>query len=210
MSKTQDVAFRAAARREGGQAAVENGARTRPSRGGRLGRWARRLLVPPVVVAALVGFASPAGATVVGSSGATGYSAVGPGSCEYLPVWGSLRVNAAPPAIYARDYRAGGGNDWQYVRYSVALIDTDTGAVVQQTGFSSPTVAWDNTPAQISGQTSFQVGWRGNYRVMFTIEWLDTSARTILGRAFQRVDSYRYYDSRIGPIGYFASCYKAY
>ena len=171
-------------------------------------RSVRRLVVVLVAIAALVGSVSPAGATLISPSGAIGPSAVGQGKCEYLPVWGDLRISAAAPTIYARNYRAGGGNDWQYVRIAAALINTSTGTVVQQTGFSQATVAWDNVPARFSGQSSFRAGWRGNYRVMFTIEWLDGSARTVLGRAYQRVDSYLYYSNGVGPFSPVSSCAK--
>jgi hypothetical protein len=177
---------------------------------GRIGRWVRRLVVPLVAVAALLGLAGPAGATLIASAGATGPSAVGRGSCEYLPVWGSLRTNVAPPAIYARNYRAGGGNDWQYVRYSVSLIDAVSGAVVQQGGYSGTTVAWDNSPARFTGQTSFVANWRGNYRALFMIEWLDTTGRTILGRAYERVDSYTYYSNGAGPFSPGSTCAKSF
>ncbi|MCW2637546.1 MAG: hypothetical protein JWQ99_3913 [Blastococcus sp.] len=177
---------------------------------GRIRRSALRLFVAFLSLAAVVGFASPAGATVIGSSGATGVSSVGQGACEYLPAWGNLRVSEAPPTIYARNYRSGGGNDWQYVRYSIALIDAASGAVLQQTGYSGAAVAWDNAPARFSGQTSLLANWRGNYRMLVTIEWLDTTGRTVLGRAYQRVDSYRYWSNAVGPYGPFSSCAKAF
>jgi hypothetical protein len=180
----------------------------RSSTGGLVRRTAQRLAVVLLTIAALVGFASPAGATLISPSGATGPSAVHQGTCEYLPVWGDLRVTVGAPIVFARNNRSGYSNDWQYVRYSVSLIDTASGAVVQKTGFTGATVAWDNSAARFAGQTSFRANWRGNYRAMFTIEWLDTAGRTVLGRAYQRVDSYVYYTNGVGPLSPVSSCAK--
>jgi hypothetical protein len=170
------------------------------------GRRSRHVFLMAVMIAALLGMASPAGATVVWSSGATGYTTVSLGKCSYASVWRTLYTSAPPPTIYATNYRTGWGNDAQYVRYSVMLIDYDSGVTLQSTGYSGIAVAWDNSPAQFSGSTSFSARAPGNYRVLFNIEWLDDSGGTVLGRAYQRVDSYRYFEDRAGPFGPYRSC----
>lgn len=179
----------------------------RTGTGSRFGlRLLRRSVLVALVVGALLGAASPAGATVVWSSGATGYTEVRQGACSYASVWRTLHVSAQPPVIYATNYRPGWGNDSQYVRYSVTLIDYDTGTPLQQSGYSGIAVARDNVAAQFSGTTLFNARTPGNYRILFTIEWLDSSGRTVLGRAYERVDSYRYFEDRVGPFGPYRSC----
>ena len=71
--------------------------------------------------------------------------------CRNKPVWRAVQVVAPPPVIYARDQRAGGANDAAIVRYRAFVVDFTTGQTVDTSSYSGFAAAWDNAPAQFTG-----------------------------------------------------------
>lgn len=170
----------------------------------------RRLMVGLTVLVAAVGVVQPVHAAAYAAGGAIGPSSIGQGTCSYMRtnLNGWLQTETAPPAIYARNYTYGGGNDRQLVRYRAFLVNAYTGATVRATGYSGLAWAWDNRPAPFSGMTVLTGDWRGNYYVDYRIEWLDSTGTRVLGWAAHRFVSYRYFNQRIGPYGPIGSCAK--
>jgi hypothetical protein len=147
--------------------------------------------------------ASPAGAYQYWSSGVTGYSETFAGTCRYLDAWRVLQLSTSPPRIYGRDLQYGAGNDAQWVRFRLYLINAN-GAAIRENAWSDWAVAYDNRPATYFtdsrlGFTSVPAGSMIDIRV----EWWQTG---MLGAAAHRVQPYSYYSGMQGPFGPMSGC----
>jgi hypothetical protein len=92
------------------------------------------------------------------------------------------------------------------VRYRAFLVNATTGATIDSTGYTSWVIARDNSPAQFSGYTVFDAGWRGNYVVDYRIEWW--AGGRVSGWTAQRINAYNAYYQNVGPYGPYSTCFK--
>jgi hypothetical protein len=166
----------------------------------------RRLVRLGVAVAitliSLVGLANPAAAAAYAKGGNVGVHYLSLTNCRWLIGDRVLTMNVDPPTIYAFNYRAGGGNDTDYVRYQAYLVDYYTGRTLQSTGYSGWALAGDNAPARFAGGAVFRPADTGRYYVDYRIEWYYGGAWVA-----NRVDVMPYYDrNRVGPKGPFNNC----
>lgn len=179
-------------------------------------RKASSVMLLVMTMVSMLGFSiampGTAAAGELGSGGwAKGPSSIGQGSCSYMPAWAVLRISAAPPNIYAANHVSGWGNEWQWVQYRALLRDYNTGAIVASTPYTSLVKAYDNSPAQFSGVTTFDASWKGHYVLDYHIQWIDSRYSTpgaVTGWSIQRFDNYAYYSNRTGPYGPISSCLK--
>ena len=104
-----------------------------PSAGRRLARLAVAAII---AVVSLIGLANPAAAGAYASGGNVGVHYLSQTNCRWIIGDRVLTMNVDPPTIYAFNYRAGGGNDSDYVRYQAYLVDYNTGRALQSTGYS--------------------------------------------------------------------------
>ena len=131
-------------------------------------------------------------ARIEATQGAVGVSGPGGVSCYYSNYRASLVTRANPPTVYAFNRYAGGGNDWQQVRYQVRYYDAATGAYRGGTGWSGFAWAGDNQPAAWSGAADQT--WKYNSLVMvgFYIE-VYSSAGQFEGSVLHVKDTYQNY-----------------
>lgn len=148
--------------------------------------------------------ANKADAATYWSTGAVGSAQLPRGVCKFHNAWGRLDASINAPTIYARDYRAGGGNDWAWVRYRVFVVDS-RGQTVQASSYSSWAVAYDNQPAALSGATTFQNVPNGA-RLDIRVEWWNSTS--MVGALAFRVGHYNHYSGMVGPLGPMDSCWK--
>lgn len=114
-----------------------------------------------------------------------------------------------PPAIYAINYRAGFGNDFQPVRYRVFIVDRFTNRTVATSGWSGTAWAADNSPARFSGSAFFNLNPNGQYLVDYRIEWLRTSDHAVVGWVADRAVSYNYVNGfGVGLLGPLSHCMR--
>jgi hypothetical protein len=178
-----------------------------------LTRTARRALVGlGLVVASVVGVVGPANAVTWTSSGAVGPSYTPQIDCRHkiYGTTGVLQMTAPAPTVYARDYRAGAGNDGAYVRYVAYLMDARTRAILASTAYSGWSYAYDNRPAAFSGAAQFSPDWRGSYLIGYGIEWWAPGGSAPLGATFQTSDRYFYVASNTVAGGVWQTCMKMY
>ncbi len=152
--------------------------------------------------------AGTAGATVAAAAGMIGPSGVGHAGCSNKAYTNTLQIQVAPPTVYARNFNAGAGNDAQYVRYAVYLVNARTGATVGSTGFSGIAVAVDNAPARFTGSSFFNAASNGMYVVQIRVEWLNNARTAVVGWAAHTLDGYRYFDVYNSYRGTFETCKK--
>ena len=189
-----------------------------------MGRVGRAAVAVAITIGVGVAAAGPATADPVGPRPSTGNAAeqgattaanrpgssrVRMGTCKYDvrgPV-GSLRTVVYPPSVKAPNLRAGVvDNGW--ARYYAVLVNANTGAAIQTTGWSDWLRTSDARYRTWSGVTTFgRFDWRGNYRVMVKIEWWSQTRR--LGQRWRTYTQWGYIDQfNVGPYGPFSSCYK--
>jgi hypothetical protein len=121
------------------------------------------------VVLALAAATMAIGATPASAVTAPVFYPATPGAaCYTYGVGASYTVYT--PTIYAVDFNAGGGNDWQWVHFRSRIVSVATGQTLQTGGWSAWSAAYDNFPAQYSGAQTISTG---NYqtRVAIDIEW---------------------------------------
>lgn len=164
----------------------------------------RRLLVTPAVLLAVLIPFSAAHAQVLDTSGAPGPVRSVTGSCTTLDAWGLVAIGTTAPVIYARNYTAGGGNDWADVRWRSVLFDA-AGRQYSH-GWSGFARAWDNAPASYSGAQSFHGSPMSSYRLRMEVQWWRGGQR--LGAAWISTDAFTFYKggSNYG-VNYTGSCY---
>ncbi|MBC9820812.1 hypothetical protein [Terrabacter sp. MAHUQ-38] len=176
-------------------------------------RTARRLLaVLSLAVSTVLCVVSPASAATYASGGYVGSYAAPQIDCRHK-IWGTtgvLQMTAPAPTVYARNYRAGAGNDGAYVRYAVYFVDARTGAVLNRTGWSGWSYAYDNRPAAFSGAAMYSPDWRGSYVVDYRIEWWAPGGATPLGWVAHRADRYFYVAYNNVAGGVWQTCMKMY
>lgn len=161
------------------------------------------VLLTTGVLAPLMLFGAPAANAWAyswgGSPGPYTTSAI---SCKWK-IFGTssnLVMTAQPPRVWARNVRAGYGNDGSWVRYNAFVVDARTGATLGQSGYSGWAYATDQTPAVFSGVTTFAKPYYGSYYVDYRIEWSTSTAAT--GWVAERHSSYLYYNQyNVGPFG---------
>jgi hypothetical protein len=135
---------------------------------------------------------------------APGPSQIFPGNCKYgsAPYPGYLRVSTRPPQVAGMPSRP--GSEW--VRYAAWLVDPAGNSVMAST-WSGWLQAADGAWATWTGETSFTADWRGNYRIVFQIEWWDRTTR--LAWKVSRIDNYTYIDEwNTSWGGPFTSCMR--
>lgn len=133
-----------------------------------------------------------------------GPSQIFPANCKYgsAPYPGYLRVWTRPPQVAGMPSRP--GSEW--VRFAAWLVDP-AGNTVLVTSWSDWLQAADGAWATWTGETSFTADWRGNYRIVFQIEWWDRSSR--LAWKVWRIDDYYYFDEwNTAWGGPFTSCMR--
>lgn len=165
----------------------------------------KRCTVLALLMATMVSTVGTAEATVYWWSGATGtYGASPLGVCRYYDQWGKLVVsNNTHPIVYARNYTAGLGNDWQWVRYRPYVVDMN-GAILmagQWTGFRP---AWDHSPAVFTAAELQKLAqFRQHFRLVLYIEWWNQTQTQVLGAAADRIETYYLYygDNTSPPYG---------
>jgi hypothetical protein len=174
----------------------------------RLGRGLAAIAVALCATVAFGSLSAPAGAQIYAGSGTWGYNAPSAVSCRYLDAWGQLRVEVPPPIAYAANRYAGGGNDWQMVRYRLFFVDPRTGQTVSSTGYSGLAWARDNAPAAWSGTTMVGFPWRSHIQVHTRIEFFDRNGR-YEGYTAHRADRYTLFNGYTVPgIGNLSWCAK--
>ena len=143
------------------------------------------LVATSVCVAA---FASNASAgTWISASGEYGPSATSEpdGMCEFFGLYAGTytrNLTFLPPTVYARNITSGWGNDWRWVRYKARVVNYWTGQTVYDpgaSGWSAWQVAWDNSPAPLSGQR-YSISSEtpiGNLTIQYDIEWWTQTSR---------------------------------
>ena len=146
---------------------------------------------------------SPAAASTYWWTGNVGTATIPQGVCRYYSAWNRLDMAIDPPAIYARNNTVGAGNDSQWVRYRVFVVNS-SGAAVQSSPYSGFAVAYDNSPARFSGATLFN-GVPNNSRIDFRIEWWNSSSQ--VGALAHRVDRYVIHNGQPWPVGTYDSCF---
>ena len=153
------------------------------------------------VAAALA--ASPASAYEYWRTGAVGYSETFVGTCRYMDAWHVLQLSTSPPRIYARDYHYGAGNDSQWVRFRLFLVNA-SGTTIQANAWSDWAVAYDNRPATyfVDSRLGFSNVPAGAM-IDIRIEWWQTG---MLGAVAHRIHPYIYYRGMQGPFGPLGGC----
>jgi hypothetical protein len=157
------------------------------------------VLVSALVMGLLFMTASPAEA-YTSASGQIGPSTTLKPLCQQR-INGYVNLQAKGPQVYAYNYRSGGGNDVQWVRYYVRAVD-DYGRIAQTSGWSAWVLASDNVPATWSGVTDLTVNANGRfYKLDYVIEWYNS------GWAVQRMTDYLLYNSiGVGPYSGYSWC----
>jgi hypothetical protein len=151
----------------------------------------RSLLVVAALVAILV-TAGSASAYQYWSTGAIGPSATSKGRCTFNNAWNNITLSTPIPTVYARDNTYGAGNDAQWVRYRIYLVDAAGNDIGQPTTWSEWELAYDNARAPFTnGQAFFSLNPRGAYRLDMRIEWWNSTS--MLGATAHRITSYGYY-----------------
>lgn len=150
----------------------------------------RTLSVAALAATALGLTAGPASARTYASGGVYGWTGVAPVTCRYLDAWGTLRAEVKPPTAYAYNRTAGGGNDWQQVRYRLHFMDVRTGTELGRTGWSGLAWARDNAPASWSGTDMQAYDWRTVFRVETRVEYFSRSG-AYEGWTAHTADTYR-------------------
>jgi hypothetical protein len=93
-----------------------------------------------------------------------------------------LTVAARNPSIYAIDWNAGYGNDWQWVHFRERLLDNYTGVTVKTNGWSQWSAAYDNRAAAYTGEQSIGVtrpSPASRYRLVLDVEWWTQTDRLL-------------------------------
>ena len=162
----------------------------------------RLALVPAVAILALIASTGAVQAYPFAASGAWGpYVADAPIDCRHKVFGASslLHMHAPAPVVYAKNIRAGGGNDAKWVRFRTFLVDHKTGQTLARNGWSDWVYAYDNRPARWNGTQFFSADARGMYNVEYRIEfWNQTS---MVGWVADHSTSYNYFDNgNVGPI----------
>lgn len=158
-----------------------------------------------VVIGTILLSMGPAQAKIIDGGGTVGgYLQNQPITCRHQikGQFQSVVMSVPPPAVYAKNYRAGANNDAAWIRYSVELVDYRTGRVLQSTPWSAWSWATDVTAAPFSGATVLrgQVGSNQIYTINYRVEWWGSSSR--LGWIVDRSTNFFYYSySGVGPIG---------
>jgi hypothetical protein len=169
----------------------------------------RFVLAPAAVLLTLMAGTGAAEAYPYAASGAWGpYVANSPVDCRHKVFGASslLHMYAPAPAVFAKNRRAGGGNDAAWVRFRTFLVDYKTGQTLARNGWSAWVRAYDNRAARWNGSQFFSADARGMYRVDYRIEfWNQTS---MIGWVADRSTNYYYYDNgNVGPIG-MGACWR--
>ena len=173
---------------------------------------ARLLVAVALVVAAVLTTVTPASAAIYDGRGAFGAYVAPQIDCRHK-VWGTtgvLQMTIPAPTVYARNYRAGAGNDGAYIRYAAYVVDARTGGVLYRTGYSGWAYAYDNRPAAFSGAAMFSPDWRGSYVVDYRIEWWAPGGTAPLGWVAHRADRYFYVAANLVAGGVWQTCMKMY
>lgn len=140
-----------------------------------------------------------AGAAVIEAQGAAGWVSSGQTNCYYYNYSGKLVTSTAPPTVYAYNRYAGGGNDWQQVRYRIVWY-YGSGQVRSVSGWSGVAWAADNQPAVWSGSPT-AVSWRYDDKVKVGTEIVYYDRNGVYeGHAVDLANSYQNYQegSRAG------------
>jgi hypothetical protein len=128
------------------------------------------------------------------STGSIGPSTTYVGHCRYYDAWNDIGLTTPAPEVYARNNYAGWGNDWQWVRFKVFIINRNNGDVYTPDGWSEWQKAWDNTPADFdwasAGAMHMSAKYPHSYRAEVRIEWWNQTS--MLGASAHRITSYRY------------------
>ncbi len=150
-----------------------------------------RTLLPGLLAAAALGLtATPASAQLYAGAGVYGYNVPAAVTCRYLDAWNTLRSEVPPPVAYAYNRTAGGGNDWQQVRYRLFYVDMRTGATLGSSAWSGLAWARDNAPAAWSGTTVQAYDWRTVFRVETRLEFYSRYG-AFEGWTAHRADTYK-------------------
>lgn len=159
-----------------------------PIRLRRLGGSATVIIVSTVAVLSLT--PSSAQASMLSYTGAPGTATVLSGGCYSQDAFGTVMIREVAPAIYARNYTSGAGNDAAWVRFRTVLFDQDGNQA--SNGWSDFSLAYDNKPASFYGEQVFNNLYaRGTYRLRMEIQWWNGSTK--LGATWNAVDSFKYY-----------------
>jgi hypothetical protein len=190
----------AAPETSGGQPRAPRGS-DRPAFKARACRLAAGLVCAAMIVAAVaVPKANAAG--FYASGGVIGPSQVRQARCTYQDYFRTLRLSTAAPAVYAPNQRAGGGNDWSWVRWRSFLVDRN-GNTIARNNYSEFEAAWDNAPASFASGQAFDRVPAGS-RIDIRIEWWNSTRQ--IGWVAYRVMSYVKYNGQVGPLGQLDSC----
>jgi hypothetical protein len=146
-----------------------------------------------LVLALVAASAAAAEAAVYDGGGVFGFNGPATVTCRHMAVRGQIRTETPPPKAFAYNRTAGGGNDWQQVRYRLLYRDATTGAVVASSNWSPLAWAGDNTPAQWSGTTMWSFDWRAKIRVDTHIQYYNRNG-AYEGFLSHKADRYHYFD----------------
>jgi len=150
-----------------------------------------RPILAMALAAALLPVAS-ADAYQYWSTGKIGPSATPKGRCTFNNAWNNITLSTPIPTVYARNNTYGAGNDAQWVRYRIYLVNTAGNTIAGPSKWSEWELARDNARAPFqNGQAFFGLNPRGAYRLDMRIEWWNSTA--MLGAAAHRITAYRYY-----------------
>ena len=156
-----------------------------------------------VLTALLLGASSAHAAGPYWSTGYTGYSNTGSGTCWYYNAAIRLDVWATAPEVFARNFTPGGGNDWQWVRYRSFLVKLSNGSTLGSSGWSEWRQATDVAKAAFSYDPKFTNVSDGTV-IDIRVEWWNQTQ--MLGAAAHRISPYRYFNGGVGPYGPMNSC----
>lgn len=157
---------------------------------GLIGRVAAALLLGVAIVAVNV---TPSSAEPYAASGTWGPFDIPTPSCKQRlnsNIFSSI-TTAYPPRVFAKNLRAGWGNDAAWVRYAVYYVNQSTGATESTSSWSGWSRATDNTPATWSGAgATFSHSSNQPHQVHYRMEFWDSTKMT--GWVADRQTNYSY------------------
>lgn len=162
----------------------------------------RRVLLMAVLAGLLTTVnVSPGSAEIYAGGGTFGAYVVPVPSCR-AKLWAntlSSMTTAFPPAVWARDLRAGANNDAVWIRYRVYYINQSTGVTESSSSWSGWSLATDRTTAVWTGAPAvFSHTSRQPHIINYRIEYWDSTKMTAW--VADRPTRYSYVDQyNVGP-----------
>jgi hypothetical protein len=148
--------------------------------------------------------------TVIGGAGKRGEAALWQGTCKYriFVRTGLLMVGIPAPTVTGANTRRRTRRERTSVRYRVEVTDAfNNFASLSTSSWSGFIRVRQSERLTWTGETTFEMDWRGNYGANILIEWWK-SKRTIGWRVY-RLSAFQYFDQyNVGPFGPLSSCYK--